>query len=409
MKEVIYVSLDIQRLKDKYGNLTRRYAKEEYINIQPIQRGGLLTPEAKRVLLEFGDGYSVCDYCTKGKLVNIKKPPIVDFLADVATFMGMDVVRPTAGSRMAQYVIFNVMTEKGDTVILDSTAHYTTYLAIDEAKLHHKEVPNNGYPEFKINEDDYATKIEEVKKETGTLPTLVFVTHVDYSCGNIVNVKKISKICQDYGVPLVLNGAYSVGIMPVNGKELGVDFLTASGHKSMAASGPIGLLGMQEKHSEKILEAASIKGEWSGRQFLNKESHFYGCPPVYGLPIITLMASFPRVVERSQPEAWKEEVKKVKYFVQEIERIESVKVLGKRPKEHPLIQIETPAFYEVSKTHKRKGYFLSESLRKKKVVGVFPGSSKRFKINIHGLSWEKLNAVISAFQEIARENNIPIN
>ncbi|MHC1590670.1 MAG: O-phospho-L-seryl-tRNA:Cys-tRNA synthase [Candidatus Helarchaeales archaeon] len=404
-----FLNLDIHRLKQKYGNLTRKNAREEFINIQPIQRGGILTPEAKKILLEFGDGYSVCDYCTKGRLVSIKKPPIFDFLEDVAAFMGVDLVRPTAGSRMAQYIIFDVMTRKNDTVIIDSTAHYTTYLAVEKAGLKHEEIPNSDHPEFKINEDDYARKIEEIKQKTGKLPALIFLTHVDYSYGNIADVQKVSKICKEYGIPFVLNGAYSVGIMPVNGKELGVDFLTASGHKSMAASGPIGLLGMKEEFAEKFVKVASIKGTWSGREFLNKEIYFYGCPPVYGLPIMTLMASFPRIVERTTPSAWSEEVKKVQHFVKEIERIETVKVLGKKPKEHPLIHLETPAFYEVSKKHKRKGYFLSESLRKKKIVGIFPGSSKRFKINIYGLSKEELEKVINAFHEVARENGIPVN
>lgn len=403
------MTLDLNRLKQKYSNLTRKHAKEEYINIQPIQRGGILTPEARRVLSEFGDGYSVCDYCTTGKLVCIKKPPIEGFLVDAAIFMGMDVVRPTAGSRMAQYIIFDVMTQENDTVLIDSTAHYTTYLAINKARLRVKEVPHNGYPEYKINEEDYASKIDEIKNETGKLPALVFVSHVDYSYGNIADVKKISEICKKYGIPLVLNGAYTVGIMPVNGKDFGADFLTASGHKSMAASGPIGLLGMREEHSEKITQVASIKGDWSERQFKSKEVHFYGCSPVYGLPIVTLMASFPRVVERSSPESWTEELKKVKHFVKEMERIEGVKVLGKRPKAHPLMQIESLSFFEASQTHKRKGFFLSESLRKKKVVGLFPGSSKHFKLNTFGLSWEELETVISAFHDVAKEHGISVS
>lgn len=40
--------------------------------------------------------------------------------------------------------------------------------------------------------------------------------------------------------------------MPVNGKEVKADFIVASGHKSMAASAPCGILAFSEEFSDKI-------------------------------------------------------------------------------------------------------------------------------------------------------------
>ncbi len=42
------------------------------INIDPLQTGGRLTEAAKQALVEWGDGYSVCDFCG-GVLDQIKK------------------------------------------------------------------------------------------------------------------------------------------------------------------------------------------------------------------------------------------------------------------------------------------------------------------------------------------------
>ena len=56
------------------------------------------------------------------------------------------------------------------------------------------------------------------------------------------DAEKIASICHEYDVPLLLNGAYAVGRMPVSAKEIGADFIVGSGHKSMAASGPVGVL-----------------------------------------------------------------------------------------------------------------------------------------------------------------------
>ena len=390
----------------KYCGISRNI-EESFINIHPIQRGGVLTAEARKVLLDFGDGYSMCDYCFEARIVKVKKPPVVDFIQDLATFLDIDEVRPTAGARHAKRAVMEAITEPGDTIVLDSLAHYTTYVTAEAAKLNIKEVPHSGYPEFLLNADDYATKIEEVEDSTGNLPALVVLTHVDYNYGNLSDVKKVSQIARKYGVPFLLNGAYTVGIMPVSGRDLSVDFLLASGHKSMSASAPIGLLGATSEWAEKVFERSKIKGDWSGRTFGAKEIHILGCPPVFGPPLATLMASFPKVVERVRH--WDEELEKARYFADNLQKIEGINQLGKKPKEHTLIHFESPSFHEVAQHHKRKGFFLYDALKKKKIMGIHPGLSKSFKVNTFGLNFPQVRYVVDTFQEIAEENGITIH
>ena len=45
-----------------------------------------------------------------------------------------------------------------------------------------------------------------------------------------------------------------MGRMPIDAKKWNVDFVVGSGHKSMAASGPIGVLGVQEEWADLILK-----------------------------------------------------------------------------------------------------------------------------------------------------------
>ena len=390
----------------KYCGISRNI-EESFINIHPIQRGGVLTSEARKVLLDFGDGYSMCDFCFEARIVKVKKPPVVDFIQDLATFLDIDEVRPTAGARHAKRAIMEAITEPGDTIVLDSLAHYTTYITAEAAKLNVKEVPHSGHPDFLLNVEDYAIKIEEVEDSTGKLPALVVLTHVDYNYGNLSEVKRVSEIAHKYGVPFLLNGAYTVGIMPVSGRNLGVDFLVASGHKSMSASAPIGLLGATSEWAEKVFERSNIKGDWSGRTFGAKEIHILGCPPVFGPPLATLMASFPKVVERVKQ--WDEEVKKARYFSECIQKIDGIKQLGIRPKEHTLTHFESPSFHEVAQHHKRKGFFLYDALKNRKIIGIHPGLSKSFKVNTFGLTFQQVEYIVDAFQEIAEKNGIIIH
>ncbi len=392
---------------EKYLNLQREFKEERYINLHPIQRGGVLTDAARKALLEFGDGYSTCDWCPPkaARLDAIERPPIAQFMQDLAEFLGMDVARVVTRCREAKFIAFATLGEPGDYVVVDGLAHYSTYTAAELARLKVKEVPHSGHPEFKLDLDAYADKIEEVKRETGKLPAAVLLTHVDYLYGNLNDAATVGKICKKYGVPFLLNAAYTAGVMPIDGKKLGVDILVSSGHKSWAASAPTGILALEEELVDRVLARSKIVGDWSGRKFSLKEYALLGCT-VMGGPLISLMASFPHVVERV--ERWPQEVERVRYLVEQLERIEGTQQLGVKPKQHTLTHMESEGFYKVSQAHKRRGFFLYEELKRRGIVGIQAGLTKHFKLNTYGLTKEKVERVAKAFLEIAKDQGLAI-
>lgn len=392
-------------LVQKYSNLTRSI-NEEYINIHPIQRGGILTAEAYKALIAYGDGYSLCDNCLKGRIDKIENPPVVEFLVDVAQFYGIDRMMLTGAARDSKRIAISVLAKKfpnRKTVIIDSTAHYTTYLAIESNNLKVREVPNSGAPEFKIVSEDYEKLIKQVVEEEGEPPLLVVLTHVDYKYGNYNEPKPIGEICAIHDVPFLLNAAYSGGILPINCKEMEVDFITCSGHKSMAASGPIGLLGFKEKYAEDTMELSKIQGDISLKVFPSKICSVMGCPPVYGAPLMTLMASFPEIVRRTQNQNAEEEAKKINYVIDIIKDIEGIEILGKLPKIHPLTSIKTDIFAEIAKTHSRKGFFVRDEFKERGIIGMLPGISKDMKFSTYGLTWPQIKQFANAFIDIVKK------
>lgn len=395
-------------LVQKYSNLTRT-TNEEFINIHPIQRGGILTAEAFKALIAFGDGYSLCDNCLKGRIDQIENPPVVEFLKDMAKFLNIDNVMLTASARESKKLILGVLAKKFPkrrTVVIDSLAHYTTYLAIEVNDLKLSEVPNSGDPEYNINPNDYEKVIKDVLDTDGELPLLVLLTHVDYKYGNYNDPLPIAKICQKYKVPFLLNAAYSAGILPIDCKEFQVDFITCSGHKSFAASGPIGILGFKGDFYEDIMNLSKIQGNISSKSFPSKICNVMGCPPVYGAPLITLMASFPSVVKRTQKEFADEEAKKANHVIEKIKEIKGVKINGKLPKVHPLTNITTEGFAEVAKTHPRKGFFVRDEFKERGIIGMLPGISKDMKYSTYGLTWAQIEHLTKSFIEIAEKYNL---
>jgi Sep-tRNA:Cys-tRNA synthetase len=361
--------------------------------------------------VDFGDGYSICDQCLKGALDKIQNPPIGDFFQDFAEWVNQDRSFATGGARHSKRIALKVIKKihpERNIVLVDANAHYSTFLAVEENQLVPMEVPHDGKPTYRVNLEAYGEKIDEVVDKTGVLPVAALLTHVDYQYGNLNDPAVVGNICKQKDVPFILNGAYSIGILPPPPRSCEIDFITASGHKSMAASGPVGMLAFKEEYAEGVFERSKVVGDITGRSWPGKYCNFLGCPSVYGAPLATLMASFPAVVERCLPKNAEEEVKKVNFLVGEILKIEDFAVQGVLPKEHPLMKVMTPGFAKVSETHPRKGFFVREEFKKRGIIGMAPGISKSMKINTFGLTWEQVRLVAWAFKDIAAQNGLNV-
>lgn len=382
-----------------------RAREELFINIQPIQAAGRLTPEAMKALIVYGDGYSTCDWClTPFRLDKIRRPPIDEFHIELAKFLGMDEVRVVPGARRGFQAVANSLVEKGDTVIVSALAHYTEFLAVEAAGGMVREVPV-GERNI-VTAENTALKIEEIKRETGSLPKLIIIDHFDYMFGNEHDVRGIAKVARNYDIPFLLNGAYSVGVMPVKGKEIGADFLVGSGHKSFASPAPSGVLAATEEWAERVFRTTEMTGDMTGRRFGIKEVELMGCT-LMGANLIAMMASFPAVRERVKH--WDAEVEKINYFVREFLRVEGNEVQSEVPRKHTLTKVDTTgSFDRIARTHKRRGYFFSDELKARKIVGEFPGSTRAWKLNTYGLTWEQIKYLTEAFQEIAEKYGIPV-
>ncbi|MCP8322355.1 MAG: O-phospho-L-seryl-tRNA:Cys-tRNA synthase [archaeon] len=381
------------------------------IIIHPIMRGGIIPDDVQKILIDEGwmkVGYAICYDCIEGRSGLISKPPVNEFLSMVAEFFDADISEHTFGSRAAQFAVMkaiadNISEESKDfekVVLTDPLCHYTTAIAAEMNGLRLVEAPHSGYPEYKVSAEDFVNKIESIKKETGKLPGLIAVTHAEPYYGNLNPVKEIGKIAKEYGIPYMVNAAYTAGVFPVSMKELQADFLTVSAHKSMASLGPLGFLVTNYEWSNKAFKKSTIKPDWTERTFGKKIVNIFGCS-VGGLPLISAMYSFPYVTERVK--RWEEELEKARWFISEMEKIDGIMLIGERPHNHHLMHFETPIIWEISGHHKRKGFFLAEDMINRGIVGLHRGLSKHIKISLYGSSWEEVKRVRDAFYDIVKK------
>ncbi|NLD56888.1 MAG: O-phospho-L-seryl-tRNA:Cys-tRNA synthase [Methanomicrobiales archaeon] len=387
------------------GTIDLRTREESAINIQPIQAAGRLTPEARKALISYGDGYSTCDACRKPfRLDKISKPGIADFHAELAKFVGMDHARVVPGARRGFQAVTGTLVSKGDSVIVSALAHYTEFLSVENAGGIVREVPLNE--NNIVTGEATAQKIEEVKAETGKLPVLVMIDHFDYQYANEHEVKEIGKVAHQYDIPFLYNGAYTVGVMPVNGKTIGADFVVGSGHKSMASVAPSGVLAMTDEWLPRALRTTSMVGDLTKRKFGIKEVEMLGCT-LMGGTLLSMMASFPSVKARTNE--WEEEVKRSNYFIGRLLKIAGSRVLSEYPRKHTLTKVDTTeSFDTIAQTHKRRGFYLSDELSARGIVGEFAGATRTWKLNTYGLSDKKVRYLADAFTEVAEKHGLAV-
>ena len=85
---------------------------------------------------------------------------------------------------------------------------------------------------------NYATIEPAIQENTKA----IIVTHASNVTGNVVDLKKVSDICQKHGIYLVVDTSQSAGVLPIDVQALKIDLLCFTGHKSLY--GPQGTGGL---------------------------------------------------------------------------------------------------------------------------------------------------------------------
>jgi Sep-tRNA:Cys-tRNA synthetase len=358
-----------------------------------------------KAVIAYGDGYSVCDHCRKPfRLDFIRNPPIDAFHRDLAAFVHMDVARVVPGARRGFQAVADTYVTKGDPVLITALSHYTEVLAVEGRGGIIREIPQNQGN--LITADAAAEKIEEVIREFSRSPVLLFVDHFDYQYGNCHDVAGISKVARSYDIPVLYNGAYTVGIREVDARALGVDFVVGSGHKSLAAPAPSGSLATPSERAGEVFRTTAANTDVTERTFGVKEVEMMGCT-LMGVTLVGMMASFPHVRERVK--RWDQELANGNRVTEALRSIEGTVIRSEYPRKHTLTRVDTiGSFDKVAKTHKKRGFYFSSALKERGIAGIIPGATKVWKYNTYGMTDAQAAYLAAAFQEIARENGLAV-
>lgn len=100
-----------------------------------------------------------------------------------------------------------------------------------------------------LNEGDTVNIIaENLRPNT----RLVVLSHVLWNTGQVLPIDKITEICRKNNSLLLVDAAQSVGVLPLNLTELGVDFYAFTGHKWLCGPAGVGGLYVRPQSREQL-------------------------------------------------------------------------------------------------------------------------------------------------------------
>jgi len=104
---------------------------------------------------------------------------------------------------------------------------------------------------------------DDVRRAINPRTKLVTVMHSNNETGMLLPIKEIAAVCRERGVLLHTDCAQSIGKVPVDVRDLGVDLLTVAGHKLYAPKGVGALYVRRGVRLEPLIHGA---GHESGRR-----------------------------------------------------------------------------------------------------------------------------------------------
>lgn len=94
--------------------------------------------------------------------------------------------------------------------------------------------------------------VEAIAQNLRPNTRLVVLSHILWNTGQLLPLDKIAEVCINHNSLLLIDAAQSVGLMPLNLTQLGVDFYAFTGHKWLCGPGGVGGLYVRPEAQVKL-------------------------------------------------------------------------------------------------------------------------------------------------------------
>ena len=176
------------------------------------------------------------------QLGNNAKVAVEEAREQIAEILGAEpaeIIFTSGGTESDNSAIKGVVQATGNTEVITSPIEHHAVLHSAEALKRQGAKPVYVEPNSKG-----IIHPEKVAEAINDNTALVSLMHVNNEIGSVNPLKEISNVCREHNVPFHSDTVQSVGKIPVDVNDIGVDFLSISGHKIYGPKG-IGVLYMR--------------------------------------------------------------------------------------------------------------------------------------------------------------------
>lgn len=191
----------------------------------------------------FGNPSSTHSYgrTSKSLIENARKT-----IAKLLHVSAKEIIFTSGGTEADNLIINSAVRDLGVKHIISSPIeHHAVLHSIEEMqdkygiKVSHVKLDDHGFVDYE--------HLEKLLKDSGQ-KTLVSLMHVNNEIGNILDIKKVADLCQQYEALFHSDTVQSVGHLPLDLEEVSVDFAAVSGHKFHGPKG-VGFAFIRENSS----------------------------------------------------------------------------------------------------------------------------------------------------------------
>jgi len=270
------MSLDIARLRAETPGCARVLHLNAAGSSLPSQRTLDATLSHLKLEAEIG-GYEAADAA---------RTTLDGFYPSIARLIGAEaeeIAYVENATRAWDLAFYSLDFKPGDrilTCVSEYSSNYISYLQV--AKKTGAEIV--VVPDDRHGQIDLAALERAIDKRT----KLVSISHIPTQGGLVQPAEAVGKIVNDAGVMYILDACQSVGMMPIDAKRIGCDFLSATGRKYMRGPRGTGFL-YARKRSTSHIEPVFLDNHaarWTGdnaydvigdaKRFENWERYFAG-------------------------------------------------------------------------------------------------------------------------------------
>ena len=292
----------------------------------------------------------------------------------------------------------------GDHVLVTSVEHNAVMrplVQMEKLGVEFDAVPCDE--EGGVTADDFRAYIKENTKA-------IITTHASNVCGTIIPIEEIGALCKEKGLVYAVDTAQTAGILNIDMQKANIDFLAFTGHKGLL--GPQGIGGFIASDKLEGLIEPVISG---GTGSLSDSEEIPDFLPdrfesgTLNLPgIIGLHQALVYLKEAGIDNMRNEKMEITKYFLDQVKKIEGVRIAGKKTVEGRLgvVSIDFEgfdnsivSFYLSSKYKIMTRVGMHCAPRAHKTLKTFPQGTVRFSFS-HFNTKEEVDVCIDSIKTI---------